>query len=75
MGCYLAVARPDKWRFAKWSVPALLALMLVPALGNADTTVLWGGFAALPLSALTVQYALTDPVTPNLAVTLTTGSR
>ena len=61
VGCYLAVARLASWRFAKWSVPALLALMLVPAFGGTGTTVLWGGFAALALSALTVQYALTDP--------------
>ncbi len=62
VGCFLAVARPATWRFAVWSVPALLALMLVPAFGSTSTTVLWGGFAALGLSALTVQYALTDPV-------------
>ena len=61
VGCYLAVARPATWRFAGWSVPALLALMLVPAFGNTDTAVLWGGFAALALSALMVQYALTEP--------------
>lgn len=61
VGCYLAVARPTSWRFAGWSVPALLALMLMPALGNAGTTILWGGFVALALSALTVQYALTGP--------------
>ena len=61
VGCYLAVARPATWRFAMWSVPALLALMLVPAFGSTSTTVLWGGFAALALSALTVQYALTNP--------------
>ncbi len=61
VGCYLAVARPAAWRFARWSVPALLALMLVPAFGNTDAAVLWGGFAALALSALMVQYALTDP--------------
>ena len=62
VGCYLAVVRPTTWRFARWSVPALLALMLVPAFGGTGTTVLWGGFVALALSALTVQYALTDPV-------------
>lgn len=61
VGCYLAVARPAPWRFAGWSVPALLALMLVPAFGNTGTAVLWGGLVALALSALTVQYALTSP--------------
>ena len=61
VGCYLAVARPTAWRFARWSVPALLALVLVPAFGNTGPTVLWGGFVALALSALTVQYALTSP--------------
>lgn len=62
VGCYLAVARPTTWRFAGWSVPALLALVLVPAFGSTGTAVLWGGFVALALSALTVQYALTGPV-------------
>ncbi|WP_423915671.1 acyltransferase family protein [Candidatus Poriferisodalis sp.] len=62
VGCYLAVARPTTWRFARWSLPTLLALTLVPAFGNTGTTVLWGGFVALALSALTVQYALTGPV-------------
>lgn len=61
VGCFMAVARPITWRFARWSVPALLALVLVPALGDTGTAVLWGGFAAVALSALTVQYALTDP--------------
>ena len=61
VGCYLAVARPSSWRFAGWSIPALLALVLMPAFGNAGTTVLWNGFVALALSALTVQYALTGP--------------
>ena len=62
VGCYLAVARPPAWRFARWSVPGAAALMLVPAFGNTGTTVLWGGFVALALSALMVQYALTGPV-------------
>ncbi|WP_420437237.1 acyltransferase family protein [Candidatus Poriferisocius sp.] len=62
VGCYLAVAQPTPWRFAKWSVPALLALMLVPAFDVTGTTIFWGGFLALALSALTVQYALTGPV-------------
>jgi peptidoglycan/LPS O-acetylase OafA/YrhL len=62
VGCYLAVARPTTWRFARWSVPALLALMLVPVFGDTGTAVLWGGFAALALSALTIQYAQTGPV-------------
>ena len=61
VGCFLAVARPTTWRFAGWSVPALLALVLVPAFGSTGTAVLWGGFVALALSALAVQYALTGP--------------
>ena len=61
VGCWLAVAGAPAWRVARWSVPALLALSLVPAFGNADANVLWGGFVAIALSALTVQYALTDP--------------
>lgn len=61
VGCYLAVARPAGWKLAGWSVPALAALVLVPAFGNTGTAVLWGGFAAMALGALMVQYALTGP--------------
>lgn len=61
VGCYLAVTRLAPWRFAGWSLPALVALMLVPVFGDTGTAVLWGGFVALALSALTVQYALSGP--------------
>ncbi|MCP3936067.1 MAG: acyltransferase [Actinomycetia bacterium] len=61
VGCYLAVARPTPWRFAKWSVPAMLALSLVPVFGDTSGAVLWGGFAALALGAMAVQYASTGP--------------
>jgi len=61
VGCYLAVARPTPWRFANWSIPVMLALALVPVFGDTGGAVLWGGFAALGLAALAVQYATTGP--------------
>ena len=61
VGCYLSVARPRTWRFAGWSVPALLALMLLPVFGDEGRAVLWGGFVALALGAMAVQYAVTRP--------------
>ncbi len=61
VGGYMAVARPTTWRFMNWSVPALLALMLLPVFGDTGGAVLWGGFAALALSAMAVQYATTGP--------------
>jgi peptidoglycan/LPS O-acetylase OafA/YrhL len=61
VGCYLAVTRPATWRFTRWAVPLLLALMLVPAFGDSGPAVLWGGFVALTLGTLTVQHAITRP--------------
>ena len=61
VGCYLSVARPRTWRFAGWSVPALLALMLLPVFGDEGRAVLWGGFVAIALGAMAVQYAVTRP--------------
>jgi peptidoglycan/LPS O-acetylase OafA/YrhL len=60
-GCYLGVARPRVWRFAGWSVPALLALMFLPVFGDAGAAVLWGGFVALALGAMAVLHATTRP--------------
>ncbi len=62
VGGYLAVAGPMNSRAAfKWSVPGLLALMLLPVFGDDGRAVLWGGFVALALSAMAVQYASTGP--------------
>ncbi len=62
VGAYLAVAGLTIWQaVAKWSVPGLLALMLLPVFGDEGRAVLWGGFVALALSAMAVQYASTGP--------------
>jgi peptidoglycan/LPS O-acetylase OafA/YrhL len=61
VGCYLAVTGPTTWRAAKWSIPAMLALMLLPVFGDNGRAVFWGGFVALPLAAMAVQYATTGP--------------
>ncbi len=61
VGAFLAVSRPPTWRFAGWSLPVLLSLMFVPVFGDSGSAVLWGGFVALALGALTVQYAISGP--------------
>ncbi len=61
VGGYLAVAGPVAWRAAKWSIPSLLALMFLPVFGDDGRAVLWGGFLALALAAMAVQYASTGP--------------
>ena len=33
-GCWLGVVRPREWRFAGWSIAALLALMFLPVFGD-----------------------------------------
>jgi len=58
-GCYLAVARPRAWRLARWSVPALLILTLVPAFGEEGTAFLWADFVAIGLGVLVVNDAAT----------------
>lgn len=58
-GCFLAVVRPGTWRVARWSVPALAALMLVPWYGEQGTAFLWGDFLAIGLAVLAVQDAAT----------------
>lgn len=60
-GSYLGVARPHTWRFAGWSVPALLVLMLFPVFGEEGSGFLWGGFVALALSVGAIQYAVARP--------------
>ena len=62
VGGYLAVAGPTSSRAViKWSVPGLLALMLLPVFGDDGRAVLWGGFVALTLSAMAVRYTSTGP--------------
>ncbi|HSM02772.1 MAG TPA: acyltransferase [Acidimicrobiia bacterium] len=56
-GCYLAVARPRTWAVGRWSVPALLALMLFPAFGEEGNAFLWADFVAIGLATLAVQDA------------------
>lgn len=60
-GSYLAVARPAPSKAAGWSIPALLGLMLVPVFGVDGEALFWGGFIAIGLGVLAVQYALTGP--------------
>lgn len=60
-GCLLAVAKPRAWRFAGWSIPALLVLMLFPVFGEESPAFLWGGLVAVGLGVLAIQYAVTRP--------------
>ena len=60
-GCYLGVARPRTWRFAGWSVPALVVLMLFPVFGEEGALFLWGDFIALALSVAAIHYAVSGP--------------
>ncbi len=62
VGCFLAVAKLPKLPLAQWSIPALLGLMLLPVFGNTGSMILWGGFLALGLSAVALEYAKTAPV-------------
>lgn len=61
IGAFLAVAMPPVWRGAKWAIPALLGLMLLPVFGDTGDLVFWGGFVAMALGALAIQYASTGP--------------
>lgn len=62
VGSFLAVAGvPTARSLTRWSIPALLGLMLLPVFGDTGRLILWGGFVALALSALAVQYASTGP--------------
>jgi len=60
-GCYLGVARPRTWRFAGWSIPALLLLMLFPVFGEEGVMFLWGDFVAVALSVAAIHYAVSGP--------------
>lgn len=61
VGCYLGVARFPTFRFARWSVPAMLGLMLLPVFGEEGAAFLWGGFIAIALGAVAIQYAMARP--------------
>ena len=61
VGAWLAVARPKRIPLSRFSVPAILVLMLFPIFGNTGELIFWGGFIALALSAMAVQYATTNP--------------
>jgi peptidoglycan/LPS O-acetylase OafA/YrhL len=61
VGCYLGVARPKPWRKAGWSIPLLLTLILLPVFGEEGQGFLWGGFIALALGVMAVQYAVSRP--------------
>ncbi|MDX1689430.1 MAG: acyltransferase [Acidimicrobiia bacterium] len=60
-GAYLGVARPGGWRWAGWSLPAVVALSLIPAFGERGAAFLWADFLALALGVLVLQHALTRP--------------
>jgi peptidoglycan/LPS O-acetylase OafA/YrhL len=61
VGCFLGVARPGPWRFVGWSIPALLLMMLLPIFGEEGPAFLWGGFVAIALGVLAIQYTVTQP--------------
>ena len=62
VGAFLAVASvPTVRALTMWALPAMLGLMLLPVFGDTGRLILWGGFAALALSAMAVQYASTGP--------------
>jgi len=60
-GCYLAVARPRTWRWAGWSIPALLVMVFLPVFGEEGPAFFWGGFIAIALSMAAIQFAATRP--------------
>src|SRR5690606_4567574 len=57
-GCLLAVVRPRSWRFAGLAIPALAVGMVLPVFGEQGAAFFWGGFAAIALGVLAVQYAV-----------------
>jgi len=60
-GCYLGVARPRPWRWAGWSVPALLVLVFLPVFGEEGAAFTWGGFIAIGLAVMAIQRAIARP--------------
>lgn len=60
-GCLLGVVKPRKWRHTGWSIPALLGLVFLPVFGEEGAAFFWGGFLALALGVLAVQYAVDGP--------------
>ncbi|HEY7565845.1 MAG TPA: acyltransferase [Acidimicrobiia bacterium] len=60
-GCFLAVARPRPWRFAGWSILALLILMFFPVFGEEGAAFLWADFLAIALAVTILQYAVGRP--------------
>jgi len=60
-GCYLGVVRPRPWRWAGWSVPALLVLVFLPAFGEEGSAFAWGGFVATALGMVAIQWAVAGP--------------
>jgi len=61
VGCLLAVTDLRRIPLARWSIPLLFALMLLPVFGNTGSLILWGGFLAVGLSAVAVEYARRAP--------------
>ena len=61
VGCLLAVVDLRRIPLAQWSIPVLFALMLLPVFGNTGSMILWGGFLAVGLSAVAVEYARHAP--------------
>ena len=59
--CFIALGRSGGWRRTGWSIPALLALMLLPVFGEQSPAFAWGGFVAIALGVLVVQHAATSP--------------
>lgn len=60
-GCFLAVARPPKWRFTGWAVPAMAVLIFLPVFGQDGFIFLWGVFLAIALAVVAVQHATSSP--------------
>lgn len=60
-GCFLGVARFRPWRYAGWSILALLILMFFPVFGAEGAAFLWGDFIAIALAVTVLQYAVGRP--------------
>lgn len=61
VGAWLAVARLPIGKLGPLAVPAILGLIFLPVFGNTGDLIFWGGFLAIALSAIAVQYARTNP--------------